>query len=1165
MKVEEAWRKLDLPARSKAGLCSKWQGIKNLPCTLPDENLIEAQHSSENSDNIATELVPSTTPPLITAEITTMDHNDLGDIDVREINPINAASQPEEEDTADPTLKDLTLTFKKNLRKARKIGCLPNIRKPPKRVSGKHIQPIISQVSKLLNNEIESRKEGCLTWDQLSILVYAGAMTVSELGNQRMAEKIKKSKDWFRNSYRELESLRKTIGKATAELNRQRAEVAPTQQQISNIRLLKKHHKVESFVDITSLVEKLKNRLRLLQSRITLRKADEARVRIRQMPTKVLFRGNETTNTSEVTDVHLIRRYWKSIVGVKKSFNALSPQLVAWENSVSDVKDEGDLKDSLSLELWQRVIQKSKPWKAHGPDGLQGYWWKVFTNANVALYHLVLQHLLTGDPLPQRWIAEGRIVLLHKSGPRSDPSNFRPIACLNTCYKLMTGFVAAYLDQYVRERKLLPSEQVALRGGVWGCTHALTLDQTMTADARYQKQRPISVAWIDYAKAFDSVPHSYIKWLLNAVRVPSPLKRFLDRLMKQWRVKYEVRSPGGETVRSSYLQIRSGVLQGDSFSPLLFCLAMAPISHAINSLEGRYVTASGKLKGMQTSLSHLFYMDDLKLFANSSESLTMQIKVVASISEDISMKLNVKKCAATHFVPKRKRQDQNEEATDAQDDESIHFPILDAEAAYKYLGIEQNVGLKEADAWDRVTDKCCNIERKLWSSDLTFRQKVNSHNTTIIPSICYIVSCMIKGSGKYQSVQKRGKELDQLFRNILTKEKARYKASCVARMYLATELGGYGMKSVRDAIEEATIYSWAYLCTKVELKSSLNLFVNMANRGKRCVVSDAASVLKEYNIIADINVDRSEVTLNGAQFVDARALARRVVELMRASNNTRRYQNWQQLTLAGRVLRPDSNVDVKSSFAWIRDGKLSSTSVRNVIAAQEGCLLTRAHPAWAGTNTDTSCRACRKTTETVEHVVSSCPKWLPNLYIDRHDSVARNIHYKLCQKYDLTPPHFSQKVNSVLENERFKLYWNQPVQTKAIIRHNKPDIIAFDKISKTVLIFEVAVSWFTGIARQIDIKHNRYCINGNWDNELATPYPRGDNLQRELQTGGWKVSFIPVVVGATGEVLSELHPQLMHSIGLDNDGADRLIERLQRSAVLGTSRIIKNHLAKDTF
>ena len=323
---------------------------------------------------------------------------------------------------------------------------------------------------------------------------------------------------------------------------------------------------------------------------------------------------------------------------MKKPFTARSTQLVAWKCSLQIRKDEDNLRDNLNLKLWQRVIQKCKPWKAHGQDGTHGYWSKVFTNANVALYHLVLHHLISGNPLPQRWIAEGRIILIHKSGSRSDPANFRPIACLNTCYKLLTGFVAAYLNQYVRERSILPSEQVALRHGVWGCTHALTLDQTVIADAQHQKQKPISVAWIDYAKAFDSVPHDYIEWLLQAVQVPNSLRKFLTCRMKMWRVKYEVKNPRGKIERSRYLRIRSGVLQGDSFSPLWFCLATAPISHAIKNTSGHYVTASGKFTGLQTSLSQLFYMDDLKLYADSTESLTEKLNVVTSISRAISMK-----------------------------------------------------------------------------------------------------------------------------------------------------------------------------------------------------------------------------------------------------------------------------------------------------------------------------------------------------------------------------------------------------------------------------------------------------------------------------------------------------------------------------------------------
>ena len=1150
IRVEEAWKQLNLPPRTKAGLSSRWTGLKTKTPTL-----------LTNSEPVPTR---GKAKLKTKAQLTSQKHISRvspTDPSQRAVNS-GAAIDPPPPKKDSINTKDISSTFEKCWKRAQKIGCLPNKRKSPNKVSGKHIQPIISEVNKLIGQKMNSRKRGSLTWDQLSNLVYAGAMTVSKIGNQGSTEKQLRSKEWFRKSNVEVESLRKTIGKATAELNRRKtnAEVAPTKQQMNNIIMLKRKYKVEASVEIKSLVEKLKCRIQLLQSRIAMRKADEKRVRVRQMPTKLLFRGIEAKDTKETTDVNQIRSFWKKIVGVKKSFDPKNQQLMEWERSMLNVNEEVNYNDCLTLDLWQRVVRKSKPWKAHGPDGLQGYWWKVFTHANVALYHLVLHHLTTGKSLPQRWITEGRIILIHKSGPRSDPANFRPIACLNTCYKLLTGFVAAYLDKYVREREILPTEQIALRGGVWGCTHALTLDQTLTSDAQDQKHRPISVAWIDYAKAFDSVPHSYIKWLFNAVRVPIPLRKFLKSLMKKWRVRYEAKNPGRQTERSSYLRIRSGVLQGDSFSPLLFCLAMAPISHAINTIEGKYVTGSGTLNGLQTSVSHLFYMDDLKLFANSVESLDEQIKIVALVSCAINMKLNVKKCARVHYKPGTMQKEQARGINGPTADGGIAFPMLDGDAVYKYLGMEQRLGLNEADALDRVTAKSTEIAQKLWSSDLTFRQKVNTHNTTVIPTLCYVVSCIIKGSGKYLSVLKSGSELDQLFRDILVEQKARYKSSCVARLYLAAEQGGCGLKSVRDSMEESTIYSWAYLCTKVELKSSLNLFVSMANRGKRCVVSDARSVLKSYNIEARIDVNNSSVDLDGVQFDDAKRLARHVVTLMRTANNIERYEEWQGLKLAGRVLRPEYNIDVKTSFVWLRDGSLSSTAVRNALVAQEGCLqiLLRAHDPCAGNK---SCRKCGKSTETVAHVVSNCSKWLPNLYIDRHDSVARNIYYKLCQQYGLTPPHYSQKVEPVLGNESVKLYWNQPVQTKAIIRHNKPDIIAFDNIKKTAVVIEVAVSWFTGIGKQIEIKRNRYCVNGNWEDELKLPYPPGDNLLRELQTSGWKVTFLPIVIGTSGELLSNLSDEMQVILGFSKGTAEKCIERLQRSAVLGTSRIIKNHLA----
>ena len=67
--------------------------------------------------------------------------------------------------------------------------------------------------------------------------------------------------------------------------------------------MLKKRYKADSSADIISLAERLKSRLQLLQSRIALRKANERRLCVRHMPTKLLLRGAGIKENGEATDV----------------------------------------------------------------------------------------------------------------------------------------------------------------------------------------------------------------------------------------------------------------------------------------------------------------------------------------------------------------------------------------------------------------------------------------------------------------------------------------------------------------------------------------------------------------------------------------------------------------------------------------------------------------------------------------------------------------------------------------------------------------------------------------------------------------------------------------------------------------------------------------------
>ena len=120
-----------------------------------------------------------------------------------------------------------------------------------------------------------------------------------------------------------------------------------------------------------------------------------------------------------------------------------------------------------------------------------------------------------------------------------------------------------------------------------------------------------------------------------------------------------------------------------------------------------------------------------------------------------------------------------------------------------------------------------------------------------------------------------------------------------------------------------------------------------------------------------------------------------------------------------------------------------------------------------------------------------------------------------------------------------------------------------DKLQQVITILEVSVAHASGLQNQWDIKYNRYCVNSTeLDDESKPPYPAGVNLVNDLrQTHKMRVVFKPIVVGSCGEHLPRTRNDLKGTLGLKVAEVDALLERLSRSAVIGTSRVVSSHMA----
>ena len=87
------------------------------------------------------------------------------------------------------------------------------------------------------------------------------------------------------------------------------------------------------------------------------------------------------------------------------------------------------------------------------------------------------------------------------------------------------------------------------------------------------------------------------------------------------------------------IHIKCGIFQGDCLSPLLFCIALNPLSELIKDTSYGY-----KLK-CNLLVQHLLYMDDLKLYAKNEKEIDLLLRTVLIFCEDVSMRINVVKSA----------------------------------------------------------------------------------------------------------------------------------------------------------------------------------------------------------------------------------------------------------------------------------------------------------------------------------------------------------------------------------------------------------------------------------------------------------------------------------------------------------------------------------------
>jgi hypothetical protein len=446
------------------------------------------------------------------------------------------------------------------------------------------------------------------------------------------------------------------------------------------------------------------------------------------------------------------------------------------------------------------------------------------------------------------------------------------------------------------------------------------------------------------------------------------------------------------TVNSSEIgqvNIKRGIYQGDALSPLLFCISLNPLSDIITKSAYGYKFKSG------TKINHLFYMDDIKLYAKSEREIDSLIHLTRIFSKDIGMSFGLEKCG--RLIVKNGKEIKTE---------GIELPdghIEDVEEKYKYLGILQSYGNHEKESRQKAITEYKKRLRQVLKSQLTARNKITAVNTYATPVIRYT-------AGIISWPKEEIKKLDIQTRKIFTLHGAFHPKSNVERLYQKRKAGGRGLISIEQTVRE-------------EERSLRQYTEEMAKTDP---------LIKEYK-----KKERPEEVRDN--------------EMETTWQDKTLHGNYHQ--------RVAKVADLQKTYQWLETSNLKDNTEALIVAAQEQALKTRAIEAKIyHTRQDPKCRRCHEHEETVQHIVSGCKQLVGTAYTERHNQVALVVYRKICDVYDLEKPSQWWEVpERVKENEKAKILWDFHIQTDKQVQANQPDIVIVDKESKKAVIIDIAV------------------------------------------------------------------------------------------------------------
>ncbi|KAJ8716725.1 hypothetical protein PYW07_003352 [Mythimna separata] len=269
--------------------------------------------------------------------------------------------------------------------------------------------------------------------------------------------------------------------------------------------------------------------------------------------------------------------------------------------------------------------------KGPGPDDIPPYFLKSTAETICKPLSMLFNKCIQSGTFPSLW-KQANIIPVHKSGPRQDIENYRPISILCALAKIFEKLVHQAIYPFLRHN-IIP-EQHGFVKNKSTVTNLMIFTEHLFSDMDAGSQT--DAVYTDFKKAFDRVDHSILlnKIAFNGIR-GNLLRWFCSYISNRNQV---VVCNG---YKSDSFVATSGVPQGSILGPLMFIIYINDICSCFKNSN------------------FLLYADDLKVFRtikNTADCDLLQedLNRLSAYCDENKLKLSLPKCKFINFTKNKK-------------------------------------------------------------------------------------------------------------------------------------------------------------------------------------------------------------------------------------------------------------------------------------------------------------------------------------------------------------------------------------------------------------------------------------------------------------------------------------------------------------------------------